>query len=228
MNLRSNSISCPASWPPARLARRRTGIPGDLGVAIGLILGAALSVWSHPQGLLLLPLTSYLLLRLAVRRFGSIGLIAGVAPFVLFVPPALTLNHFVCTEHPKIEAYLRSMTLDASNLEARPLAKLLFDGAQYVGTFLYAFGYRGRFLPGVDATNVLVQATNMLIAVVIVFLGGLALCIPGVALFRCGKSCRFRPGRIALSELLREESAVRHLRADYDSGCFPFRLRSST
>jgi hypothetical protein len=186
----------------ARLARRRTGVPGDLGVAIGLILGAALSVWSHPQGLLLLPLTSYLLLRLAVRRFGSIGLIAGVAPFVLFVPPALRLNHFVCTEHPKIEAYVGTMTSDASNLGARPLAKLLFDGAQYVGNFLYAFGYRVRFLPGVDATNVLVQATNMLIAVVIVFLGGLALCTLGVALFRCCKSFRFRPGRIALSESL--------------------------
>jgi hypothetical protein len=36
----------------ARLTRRPTGLPGDIGVAIGLILGAALSVWSHPQGLL--------------------------------------------------------------------------------------------------------------------------------------------------------------------------------
>ena len=92
----------------ARLTRRRTGVPGDLGVAIGMILAAALSVWSHVQGLLLLPLTSYLLVRLAVRRFGSIGWIAGVVPFVLFVPPALKLHHLVCTEHPEIEAFWRT------------------------------------------------------------------------------------------------------------------------
>ncbi len=192
----------------ARLTRPRTGVPGDLAVAIGLILGAALSVWSHPQGLLLLPLTSYLLLRLAVRRFGSIGLIAGVAPFVLFVPSSLALHHWVCTEHPEIEAYWRSMTFDASDPGARRLARLLSDGAHvYVNSFLYAASFPIRFLPGVDAANGPVKVTNMLVSVVVVFLGGLALCIPAVALFRCCKSCRFRPGRIALSELLEKNQS---------------------
>jgi hypothetical protein len=40
----------------------------------------------------------------------------------------------------------------------------------------------------------------MLISDVVVFLGGLALCILAVAPFRCCKSCWFRPRRIALSE----------------------------
>jgi hypothetical protein len=186
----------------ARLARRRTGVPGDLGVTIGLVLGAALSVLAHPQGLLLLPLTSYLLLRLAVRRFGSVGLIAGPASFVLFVPLALTWNHSVCTEHPEIEAFWRSYTFDASNLGARHLALLLFQGANvYAGTFRYAAEFPANFLPGVDAANGVMIATNMLISVVIVFFVGLALCIPAVALFRCRKSFRFRPGSVAISEL---------------------------
>jgi hypothetical protein len=184
-----------------RLTRRPTGLPGDIGVAIGLILGAALSVWSHPQGLLFLPLTSYLLARLAVRRFGSIGWIAGVAPFVLFVPPALTLHRAVCTEHPEIEAFWRAQTFDASDLGARHLAPLLFDGTHvYVRSFLYAAGFPTRFLPGVDAANGLMRATDMLISDVVVFLGGLALGIPVVALFRYCKSWRFRPRSIALSE----------------------------
>jgi hypothetical protein len=187
----------------ARLTRPRTGALGDLGVAAGLMLSAALSVLSHPQGLLLLPLTSYFLLRLAVRRFGLIGLIAGVVPSVLFVPPALALHHFVCTEHPKIEAGIEKLGFDASNLGARHLAKLLLDGVRaYVGSFLYADGFPERFLPGVDAATSPVRATNMLVAVVVLFFGGFALCIPAVALFRCCKSFRFRPGRIALSELL--------------------------
>jgi hypothetical protein len=183
----------------ARLTRRLTGLPGDIGVAIGLILGAALSVWSHPQGLLFLPLTSYLLAQLAVRRFGSIGWIAGVAPFVLFVPPALTVHHFACPEHPEIEAFVRSKTFDGSDLGARHLAPLLDGAYAYVGSFLYAGRYPIRFLPGVDPANG-VKATDMLISDVIVFLVGLALCILAVALFRCCKSCRFRPRSIALSE----------------------------
>ncbi len=193
----------------ARLARRRTGVPGDLGVAIGLIFGAALSVWSHPQGLLFLPLTSYLLLRLAVRRFGSVGLIAGVASFVLFVPPSLTLHHSVCTEHREIEAYWRSMTFDASNLGVRHLTHLLFDGARvYVHSFLYVASFPIRFLPGVDAANGAMKATNLLISIVIVFLGGLALCIPAVGLFRFCKSFRWHTRSIALPELFDKNQAL--------------------
>jgi hypothetical protein len=188
----------------ARLTSRRTGVPGDLGVAVGLILAAALSVYLHPQGLLFLPLTSYLLARFAVRRFGSIGLTAGVVPFVLFVPPAMTLDHFVCTEHPQLEAMILNLYSGPSHRGPRQLAQLLSDDAQtYVGSFLYAASYPIRFLPGVDAATSPVRATNMLIAVVVVVLGGFVLCIPAVALFRCCKSCRFRTRRrIALSELL--------------------------
>jgi hypothetical protein len=186
----------------ARLTRPRTGVPGDLGVAIGLILGAALSVLSHPQGLLLLPLTSYLLARLAVRHLGSIGLIAGVVPFVLFVPPALTLSHFVCPEHPQFEAVIQNLYNGPTHRGPQQLALLLFDDARaYPGSFLYAASYPLGYLPGVDAATGPVRATNMLIAVVVVLLGGLALCIPAMALFRFCKSCRFRPGSIALSEL---------------------------
>ena len=185
-----------------RLARRRTGASGDLSVAIGLVLGAALSVWAHPQGLLLLPLTSYLLLRLAVRRFGSVGLIAGVAPFVLFVPPALTLHHSVCTEHQEIEAFWRSLFFDASNLGVGRLGLLLFDNAhRYVGNFLYAADFPNSFLPGIDPANGVIRTTNVLVSVVVVSLGGLALCIPAVALFRLCKWCWDRPGRIALCEI---------------------------
>jgi hypothetical protein len=187
----------------ARLTRRRTGVPGDLGAAIGLLFGAALSVWSHPQGLLFLPLSSYLLLRIAVRRFGSIGSLAGVAPLALFVPPALTLHHSVCTEHPQIEAYWRESNFDASNLGVGHLTHLLFDGARvYVHSFLYVTSFPLHFLPGVDATNGVMKATNLLVSVVIVFLGGLALCVPLLALFRCFKSFRLRRGGIALSELV--------------------------
>ena len=186
----------------ARLTRRPTGVTGDLGVAIGLILGAALSVWSHTQGLLFLPLTSYLLARLAVRHFGSIGSIAGVVPFVLFVPPALTLDHFVCTEHPQIEAVIGRLHFDPSVLGPRYLPLMLFHSAHvYVRSFLYAASFPIRFLPGVDAANGPMKVTNLLISVVVVFLGGLAFCIPAVALFRICKSCRFRRGGIALSEL---------------------------
>ncbi len=193
----------------ARLTRPRAGVPGDLGVAIGLILAAALSVYSHIQGLLLLPLTSYLLARLAARRFGTVGLIAGVLPLVLFVPPALTLHHSVCTEHPEIEAYWRSMTVDASNLGVRHLTHLLLDGARvYVHSFLYAASFPSRFLPGVDATNGAIKATNLLIIVVVLILGGLALCVPAVALFRYCRLRWFRPGSITLGELFEKSQPL--------------------
>jgi hypothetical protein len=186
----------------ARLTKRPTGVSGDLGVAIGLILGAALSVWSHPQGLLFLPLTSYLLARLAVRRFGSIGSVALVVPFVLFVPPTLTLDRFVCTEHPQIEAVIGRLHFDPSVLGLRYLPLLLFhSGHVYVRSFLYAASFPVRFLPGVDAADGPAKVTNLLISVVVVFLGMLALCIPLVALFRICKSFRFRRRGIALTEL---------------------------
>jgi hypothetical protein len=193
----------------ARLTRQRTGVPGDVGVAIGLLMGAALSVWSHSQGLLLLPLTSYLFARLAVRRFGSIGSIAGVVPFVLFVPPALTMFHSVCTEHPEIEAFWRTLVFGPANFGLRRLAPLLFDGARaYVGSFLYAASFPLHFLPGVDEGNGVLRATNILILIVVVFIGVLALCIPAVALFRFFKSFKFRPQSVALSELFEKNELL--------------------
>jgi hypothetical protein len=91
---------------------------------------------------------------------------------------------------------------DPSVLGLRYLPLLLFHSAHvYVRSFLYAASFPIGFLPGVDAANGPMKATNMLISVVVVFVGGLALCIPAVALFRCCKSCRFRPGGIVLSEL---------------------------
>ncbi|WP_415823487.1 hypothetical protein [Mycobacterium basiliense] len=187
-----------------RLTRRRTGIPGDLGVALGLILAAALSVWSHIQGLLFLPLTSYLLARLAVRRFGSIGLLAGIVPLALFVPPALTLHHPVCTEHPEIEAFWQSLAFDDSNFGARQLALLLFHSARsYVGSFVYAPLFPIRFLPGV-ASNAPITAMNMLISLVIIFMAGLVLCILAVSLFRWCKSFRLPLRNIAPTKLFEE------------------------
>jgi hypothetical protein len=193
-----------------RLTNRRTGAPGDLGVAIGLIVAAALSVLCHPQGLLFLPLTSYLLARLAVRRFGSIGLIAGIVPFVLFVPPAMTLDHFDCTEHPQFAAVIQNLFSGPSDRGPRQLAQLLSDDAQaYVRSFLYAADYPLRFLPGVDAATGPVRATNMLVLVVVVLMGGFALCIPAMALFRCYKSFRLRrPGRIAIPDLLEKNQLI--------------------
>jgi hypothetical protein len=157
----------------------------------------------HPQGLLLLPLTSYLLLRLAVRRFGSGGLIAGFVPFVLFVPPALKLNHFVCTEHPEIQAYVRTLFFDTSNLNARHLAQLLLNGVRaYFHSFLYTSSYSIGYLPGVNASSGPVRVANMLVALVVIYLGIVAFCVPAVALFRFRKFSRFRLGRIVLSEVL--------------------------
>jgi hypothetical protein len=119
-------------------------------------------------------------------------------PFVLFVPPALTLHHFVCPEHPQIEAALLDLYNGPTHRGPRRLALLLFDDAHaYVRSFLYAASYPIRFLPGVDAANGVIKATNMLVIIVIIVVGALALCIPVLALFRCWKSCRFHPGSIA-------------------------------
>ncbi|GJO19598.1 mmar_2319 family lipooligosaccharide biosynthesis protein [Mycobacterium marinum] len=177
----------------ARLTSRRTGVAGDLGVAIGLLLAAALSVWSHVQGLLFLPLTAYLLARLAVRRFGSVGLLAAAVPFVLFVPPAMKLHHSVCTEHPEIEAFWRSLAFDGSDLGARNLAVALANTARsYVGSFVYAPLFPIRFLPGVDAPSGPITVMNLFITVVVVLLAGLVLYLLTMASIRCGKSIRFR------------------------------------
>lgn len=193
----------------SRLTRGRTGVVGDLGVATGLILAAALSVWTHVQGMLFLPLTSYLLARLVVRRYGAIGLTAGLVPFVLFVPPALKLNHSVCSEHPEIEAFWKSLAFDSSDLGARHLALLLFNSARsYVGSFVYAPLFPIRFLPGVDAQNAPITAMNTLISVVIICLAGLVLGILALALFRCCKSFRFPLRNIPIAETFEKDQPL--------------------
>jgi hypothetical protein len=101
------------------------------------------------------------------------------------------------------------MHFDFSVTGLRHLPLLLLDGARaYVGSFLYAASFPTRFLPGVDAATGPVRATNMLIWVVVVFVGGLALCLPIVALFRCCKSCRLRLRGIAFPELFEKNQSV--------------------
>jgi len=193
----------------ARVARPKSGVLGDFVAMIGLILAAALSVWSHAQGLLLVPLTSYALLQLAVRRFGSAGSIAGVASLVLFVPLALTVHHSVCPEHPQIEAFWRTLGFDASNLGARHLAEMMYEGAHmYVQSFLYAASFPLGYIPGVDSTSVLMKVTNTLISFVVVGLGGFALCIPPVVLFRCFKLFRVNSVRVASAELFEKNQTM--------------------
>jgi hypothetical protein len=167
----------------ARLKQQRVGVVGDVVAAIGLMLSAALSVWSHLQGLLLLPLAAYLLARLTFRRFGSIGALAGLLPFILFVPPALTLHHSVCTEHPEIEAHWRSMTLGGRGFDAGTVAQQLADGAHaYVGSFLYKSRFPINFLPGIEVNGFL-AVTNVLVCTVVIVMTGLALITPFVSLW---------------------------------------------
>jgi hypothetical protein len=163
------------------LRRRQTGPAGDVTVAIGLISGAAISTWSHIQGLLFLPLTSYLLSRVAVRRFGPLGMIAALIPLALFVSPALTLQHPVCSEHPEIEAFWRNMTISLPDIGPAKLASLTAEGIQkYVGSFLFVEKFPIEFLPGIETHSILIRATNLLVVATVCLVGILALMAPVV------------------------------------------------
>jgi hypothetical protein len=182
------------------LRRPTTSALLSAAIALGLIACAALSVWCHIQGLIFLPLTAYLLQRLAVRRFGAIGVGAVAFPFVLLVPPALTLHRSRCTEFPEIEAFWRKMVFDPSTLSLQGTVNwFLSKWSLHTDNFTYAANFPVRYLPEVTVQGAFVPALNIVVEFVIGLTGlslvALLLAIPIVGF--SAASARYLPSSTA-------------------------------
>ena len=156
----------------------------DAFAAFGLLAGAALSVLSHLQGLLLLPLSALLMFRLGFRRFGTAGAGALTFGLLLLVPPALALQRATCAEHPEIEAFWREMVFNVATFPATdPLRWLLDKWSIYAETFRYAPKFAVRYLPGVETSSPFVDALNISISAVLAFVAIVAVLTPVVVGF---------------------------------------------
>lgn len=155
--------------------RAKTSVVLDVLVAVGLIACATFSVFCHIQGLILLPLTAYLLQKIAVRRFGAVGFGAAAIPFALLLYPTLTLHRSVCAEYPEIEVFWRKMAFDPESFSlAGSLGWLLDKWWLHARNFEYAVEFPARFLPGIPEQGTFVSALNAVVQIV-VGLTGLAL-----------------------------------------------------
>ncbi len=95
-----------------------------IAAALALFAATSFSIWAHPQGLLFLPLSAYVLFWLVRPLLGRAGSAAlALALCAVLAQASLVLHHSTCAEFPQIEVFWRKMTLD---LHAGPI-KAPFD-----------------------------------------------------------------------------------------------------
>lgn len=167
------------------LQRPKSSVPMDAAITLGLLAGAALSVWSHIQGLIFLPLTAYLIQRIATRRFGPIGIATAIVPFLLLAPAALELHRSTCPAFPEIESYWRKMVFDPSSFSFYNFpAWIVRKWWLHAENFTYATPFPIHYLPDLPSREGLLLAFNTSIEMVVgVICLGLVILLLGVLRF---------------------------------------------
>jgi hypothetical protein len=152
-------LSClvAAKW----LENRKEGFVGDITFLIFLSFCVSLSVWSHIQGLLLLPLTSYFIVRISYRYLYKFALLTMIFPFGFLIPAALKTHHATCTEYPAIKDFFQSMTLSISDITSLRVFSLMPAAYNnFLDSFLYTNPFPMEFLPKIDVDTHLIGSAN--------------------------------------------------------------------
>lgn len=118
---------------------------------IFLILSLFLSIFSHIQGLLFLPLNIYCVY-LILRKNDIFTLIILGLTFLLFLYFGISFNQFQCQEQPSIIRFVSNMTLRINdifsiNFYNSILTKLYL----FTSSFNYSINYPINYLPGINS-----------------------------------------------------------------------------
>ena len=121
------------------------------GLCILLLISSLLSLYTHVQGLLFLPLTLYLAYRLLDLGLGKTwAALLIVVLLITTTEAAISFNHSSCAGYPEIEQFWTRMTFDQGELASINFTDWLtgkFD--KYFMSFIYKDNYAVNYLPGI-------------------------------------------------------------------------------
>lgn len=139
------------------IATRESTASWRLAALVTILVTSLLSIYVHPQGLILVPAESLLIIALA-RGSRSVAVrgLAAVVGVVVIVSCVSVLHRlqFGCLEHPEIQQFLAGRTMFGAGQfggYGRHLQPWLDRLRDYVTTFTYNTEYGAGYLPGVAA-----------------------------------------------------------------------------
>jgi hypothetical protein len=131
----------------------RTGM--RYGLAVLLLLSCLLSIYSHIQGLIFLPLSFYLIFRLVSPKTGwmcSAILLASL--FIFGVITTVNFHNFSCDGYPGIEHYRENMVISIEKLKLDQFIDWLVTNiTNYFQPFYFQDSYQINYLPGIQTSD---------------------------------------------------------------------------
>lgn len=121
------------------------------GLCALLLISSLLSLYSHVQGLLFLPLTLYLAYHLLHLGLGKTwAALLMVVLLITMTETTISFNHSNCAGYPEIEQFWTRMTINQGELTSINFTDWLtgkFD--KYFMSFIYKDSYAVNYLPGI-------------------------------------------------------------------------------
>jgi hypothetical protein len=124
-------------------------------LTILLFLSASISTYSHPQGILFVPLSFYLIARLNEKYIDlKISLSLLIFTFFIFFLNSLNFFNFKCNKFPGIENFMASLRFDFRNfLDTSFIVWVAQKISRFSEPFLYKSSYTINYLPGISHTS---------------------------------------------------------------------------
>jgi len=122
------------------------------GLSALLLLSCLLSIYSHVQGLLFLPLTFYLIYRLvsSSRWKGTVATVI-IGLFLLAVKTTITFKGTTCVEYPGIAQAINKMVFNPGEFESVKFTDWLAAHIHnYLQSFYFKDNYQVNYLPGIN------------------------------------------------------------------------------
>jgi putative flippase GtrA len=151
------------------------------GLIIILMISVLMSLYSHIQGLLFLPLTLFMIFQLLGSTLGK-NITAMMLIVLLFFVAYITItfSKFSCAEHPEIVQYTMDKVFNLEQFKILGVGNWLgFEIHKYYLSFLYKDYYQINYLPGIVTNNffqqILLNTLNFGIVIILLFNFGLFL-----------------------------------------------------
>jgi hypothetical protein len=145
-----NVAICVLAYMQLNSSAIRTSVRYTLSIL--LLFSSLLSIYSHVQGLLFLPLTLYLVYRLVSSNFGRIKSALVLTGLFLFVAiTTVRFKGFTCIEYPEIAKFISDMTVNITSFESINFIDWLASNLNnYLQPFYYDDSYQVNVLPGIS------------------------------------------------------------------------------
>lgn len=131
----------------------------DYAIVSILIVSGLLSIYSHLQGIIFLPLTFYCIYRVISKYYKNYYLLVIILiTFIYLLYVAYFFHHFNCQEYPSVVKFISKMGMQLSDLSKKDFIFIFIEKFnKYFSAFYYLDQYPARYLPGIKIDNQLSQ-----------------------------------------------------------------------